>query len=427
MLLILTVALVTSVITGAVFVRKYRKRLKNISKHLARLTGLSVDTTPWYQLEQLKQRLKDLEERIRRLQSDKENDMKIMDAITDGLLIVEEDGRIVFANERSKQFFDMPELQGRKVHEIPETYPILEGIKRALKTGESQEFDTSLHRKEHRDVRVMVIPVELSDGEKYTVVVIRDITNEREAERMLREFVADVTHELRTPLTSIHGYAETLLADGLKDQEMAKHFLEIIEKESARMGRLINDLLDLERLETGRIKLMKEPLKLKSAVKRVLSVVKPLGEELGVRIHTELDEDVYVFGDYDRIVQMILNLVDNAIKYTSVKEHGDKEVFIRVYRNEKGEGILEVEDTGIGIPKSAQNKLFRRFYRVDKHRSRKLGGTGLGLAITKEIADKHGARLEFESEAGIGTIFRVFFPPCRGDEDEYAGNNKEKT
>jgi two-component system phosphate regulon sensor histidine kinase PhoR len=172
---------------------------------------------------------------------------------------------------------------------------------------------------------------------------------------------------------------------------------------------LINDLLDLEKLESGNTGFEMENVNLDEVLEYVNEIIEPLAEESGVELIYDTGDDIALRGDFDRLVQLLLNLTDNAIKYTTVKEHGEKKVWIRT-RIEEESAVIQVEDTGIGIPKEAKERVFSRFFRVDKARSRSMGGTGLGLAIVRFIAEKHNGKVIMESEFGKGTTFTVKLP-----------------
>lgn len=424
MLLVLTILFFVAVVAWVVDHRLCAGRNEKLKERLAELSGVEKDVSLWYHVEAISRRLDELSRNLEIERTKRQNDLAIINHLVDGIITVDGNGNILFANERAQELLDISD-SAERLEEVQESFPMLDAVKRVFETQETVQGEFTLYRK-HKYLQFFVTPIVLSNGERQAVIVLHDVSGEKEAERMLKEFVADVTHELRTPLTSIHGYAETLLDGGLDDREAAIRFLKTIEEESARMSRLINDLLDLQRLESGKVKLNMERFPLIEAVEHVLHIVRPIANNLGVKLETDLEEDVEIVGDYDRVVQMVLNLVDNAVKYTSVKEDGEKTVSVRLYRGDHGGAVLEIEDTGIGIPESSVNKLFRRFYRVDKHRSRSFGGAGLGLAITKEIAEKHGARIEVQSEVGVGTLFRIIFPPAGGAEYESSGTDSEE-
>ena len=240
---------------------------------------------------------------------------------------------------------------------------------------------------------------------------------------MRRDFVANVSHELRTPLTAIRGYAETLLGGALDDPENSRKFLGVIERNSERLTRLIDDLLVLSDLELGRTGLQRTAVPVTAAVEAAFEVVGEKAGRGGVRLHhDEVNELPAIDGDSDRVEQVLVNLIDNAVKYTP--SGGSVTVTARSLTNgERDNGAaktrggeyveIAVCDTGIGIPSQDLPRLTERFYRVDKARSRELGGTGLGLAIVKHIVQAHGGWMRIESELGRGTRVRVAFPARR--------------
>lgn len=228
----------------------------------------------------------------------------------------------------------------------------------------------------------------------------------RVLEKMRGEFVANVTHELKTPLTSISGFIETLQAGAINDPEISGRFIDIIAIETERLKRLIDDILTLSDIE-NRNQVNKTRINVKNSVESTVSFLKPIADERKIVLISEVAEDMVIEGDEDRFRQMLFNLTENAIKYSN--ESG------RVWITGKTEAdcnIISVKDEGIGIPAEHLDRLFERFYRVDKSRSRKVGGTGLGLSIVKHIAVLFGAKLEVESEVGKGSEFRVIFKNC---------------
>ncbi|MBI5672233.1 MAG: PAS domain-containing protein, partial [Nitrospirae bacterium] len=257
------------------------------------------------------------------------------------------------------------------------------------------------------------------ESEACIVLVFHDITELRRLEKIRKDFVANVSHELRTPLTSIKGYVEALL-DGAKDDPMTSaKFLEIILKQSDRLNLIIEDLLELSKIESGRVSLKEEPLELRSVVDRTLSMIKPIADKKRHRLVTSVDLSLPpVAGDESRLVQVLTNLLDNAIKYTP--EGGTIAVGAKLASPiENAEPAaqaidLSVADTGIGIPEEDRPRVFERFYRVDKARSRELGGTGLGLAIVKHIVEGHGGQVWVEANHPQGSRFMVRLPVSGG-------------
>ncbi|NLD19098.1 MAG: hypothetical protein GX663_02480 [Clostridiales bacterium] len=223
------------------------------------------------------------------------------------------------------------------------------------------------------------------------------------AEIIRREFVANVSHELKTPLTSISGFIETLQEGASEDPEIRTKFIDIIAIETARLKRLIEDLLVLSDIENKRDSDALE-FDMKEAVQRTIDALTPIAERKNIKIISSFDEDINIRGSADRFRQMMMNLIENAIKYSDY----DSSIWVKA-ANERGKIIVSVKDEGIGIAPEHHERLFERFYRVDKSRSKKVGGTGLGLSIVKHIAVLFGASLKVHSEVGKGTTFYIAF------------------
>ena len=236
------------------------------------------------------------------------------------------------------------------------------------------------------------------------LVVIHDVTEQRKTEEMRREFVANVSHELRTPLTNIRSYAETLADNaGALPPDTEKNFLGVILNESDRMTHIVQDLLTLSRFDSGRTELKLAPFDFERAVRDVYNAILMEAQRHGHKVELELENGLpQVSGDRERILQVMMNVVSNAIKYTP---DGGR---IRISAGRLGARVwMEVADNGIGIPKEDRGRIFERFYRVDKARSRESGGTGLGLSIAKEIVDRHEGTLELVERPGPGLTVRL--------------------
>lgn len=407
-LLVVVAVVATGFFLYSLSLSKTNKHLLHFFKRVAELADVVEDSPPSYVLERLRKKLRSIEEELSTVQRSRENILTLLDNISDPIIFVEADGTITFAN-MAAQKITRSEPIARKIHEAIEDYYIIEMFEETVRLWQPQESEIVMYvNDEKRYYACKMIPVMLPRGERRIVIIMRDVTKEHELNELRRQFVSNVSHELRTPLTSIHGYAETLLNDPDMDVETRKKFLTIIENESARMSRMINDLLDLERLESGEARFEFEETNLCMVVNYVLSIVEPLAKDYGVTVEVQC-HDVVIWADQDRMVQMILNLVDNAVKYTSLKEIGEKRVRIKVTK-ENNYAVIEVSDTGPGIPKESLSRLFDRFYRVDKGRSRKMGGSGLGLSIVKSIVDRHGGEITVSSEVGVGTTFTVRLP-----------------
>jgi len=285
-------------------------------------------------------------------------------------------------------------------------------MKQALDTGESVSTTCArVRRPDGTEVEIAMTaaPVRDASGAIFGCVnVFRDVTHEREVDRMKSEFVSTVSHELRTPLTSIRAYAETL-RDMVDDNPTVTEFLTVIEEEAVRLTRLINDLLNVSRIESGRIELKNEPVALAPLVRRAVQTAQPKATTNGVTIALEIPPDLPPFrGDEDTIQQVLTNLVDNAVKYN----RPGGQVQLRAWLN--GGLAVEVRDTGMGMSEAAVRRLGERFFRVDSSETRAIGGTGLGMTLVKEILARHGVQLEIESVEGEGTAFRFSLPLAGG-------------
>lgn len=411
MLCFLLVLIVVALVLFVLYLRVYF-RLKNnewFMKEIAKLLGHAENTRPILLLEGIKEKIETLEKEAEEAIESRRKIDAVLDEIPQAILTIDSDKAITYVNNSALEFLNKQknDVLGKKIFEILDSYELLSTIERAMEEEKPIESEIVFYYPSKKYYNIIVSPI-LRNKSKIFLIVMTDITKERKLDEARREFITNVSHELRTPLTSIHGWAETLLEDGLQNREIAMNALKIIEEESGRLTRLINDLLDLEKLEEGQMSFEFDEIDLSDIAKRVYEIVDPLAQTLGVKIYTDLEE-TRIIGDYDRLTQAILNIVDNAVKYTSQNDEGTKKVFIKVY-NRNDEAVIEVADTGPGIPEEARPKLFQKFYRVDKARSRKLGGTGLGLSIVKLIMDKHDGKIELESELGEGTTFRLIFP-----------------
>jgi two-component system phosphate regulon sensor histidine kinase PhoR len=238
------------------------------------------------------------------------------------------------------------------------------------------------------------------------IAILHDITDLERLERVRKDFVANVSHELRTPLTAIRGYAETLLDGALEDKENNRRFLEIIKAHSIRLNNISADLLVLSELESGRPPSEPERISLRAALESALRTVEGEARLRGVQLLCEKPGDAQVLGDRVHLEQVLVNLIDNAVKFN--RQGG--EVRAEISRAENGKAQIVIGDTGIGIPSEDLPRIFERFYRVDKTRSREVGGTGLGLSIVKHVVERMHGTIQVESSLGKGSKFIVQFP-----------------
>ncbi|MBO8138976.1 MAG: PAS domain-containing protein [Thermosipho sp. (in: Bacteria)] len=412
MLLVLVFILLSVSILLYAFLKKIKNEKFILKKSLMRIAEIieeDPESPPLYISEKVKKKIEQLLEKNYELELSMRNQLTILNNIIEPIIIVKKDGVITFANIAAREI-TRPGVEGRKIYEVFEEYYVNQMFEEVTKTKKIHSGEITIFIEgEKRYYDVKIVPVTLEENNERFIIILHDVTNERTLEKMRKEFISNVSHELRTPLTSIHGYAEALLEDDLSNKELVKKFLKIIETEAARMTRLINDLLDLEKLESGNSQFLFEKINLTEVLEHVRHIIEPLAEDYGVEVEFSYPDELTIIGDKDRLIQMTLNLVDNAVKYTSLKERGQKKVIVEAY-NENDKIILIVKDSGVGIPEDAQKRLFERFYRVDKARSRKMGGTGLGLSIVKTIVEKHKGTIEFTSKEGVGTTFKVILP-----------------
>ncbi len=255
-----------------------------------------------------------------------------------------------------------------------------------------------------RPMRLLVHAVPLHDPGGLLAVFV-DVTDLRRLERVRTDFVANVSHELRTPITAIRGYAETLRAGALNDPTVAANMVEIIFRQSERLSQLVEDLLDLSRLEARERPLAAEPVQLQEAASRAAGVVRPKADSKGVQLMIRIPPELKASGDERAIEQVLLNLIENAVKYMPAA--GRVEV---LGKSETGQCVIEVRDSGLGIEAKHLPRLFERFYRIDKGRSRDTGGTGLGLSIVKHLVSAMRGQVTVESQPGVGSLFTVKLP-----------------
>lgn len=333
--------------------------------------------------------------------SEKQNRLSaILQSMESGVIAIDNNRKIIMINNYAKNIFNISgDVVGVSVENICKDIDFKEMF--SMREHELQEY--TIKSPKVKFLRGRSADIIVNNHQHIgAVAVLQDITEIKKLENMRTEFVANVSHELKTPLTSIRGFAETLR--DVEDEETKNKFLDIIDEEAERLTRLISDILLLSHIEQQQ-EFKQETFDVNRVVQDVVDMIKHTSKKKEIYLNVEGDKLPIIVGDKDKFKQMLLNLIDNGVKYS---EKGDR-VTVRKILSEKN-FTIEVEDTGIGIEESAIPRLFERFYRVDKARSRAKGGTGLGLAIVKHIVIGFNGNVEVESKLGVGTKFIITFP-----------------
>src|SRR5476649_2422978 len=334
----------------------------------------------------------------------------LFNSMLEGLLLLDRNRKIYLANRSFKNLFGLKtELRGKTIMEALRLHELAELVERAETEKQVLDYELKLPELNERWLQVNAAVISNSAGEREgTILVFHDLTRLKQLEHTREEFVANVSHELRTPLSLIKGYVETLLDGARNNPEVAERFLKIIERNTQRLDLLIQDLLTISALESERIKLNLQPVELRPLAEKIFNDLKPPAENKNVGLVSQLPE-LTATADVNRLEQVLANLVDNAIKY------GRAQGSVRVGGKKLDDGKLEifVQDDGPGIPAESLDRVFERFYRVDKARSRDQGGTGPGLSIVKHIVQAHGGEVWVKSELGKGATFFFTLPAAK--------------
>ncbi|MBA2485583.1 MAG: HAMP domain-containing protein [Nitrospira sp.] len=360
-----------------------------------------------------------LETKIKEVSDDRAQLLAMLIAMVEGVMVLDYRGTVVQVNPALERMFalGLMESRGRHYADLIRHEGLNAIVSSVLQTRSGQGSEITLSPT-GRSLRVEAsIAGGSREQEACAVFVFHDMTELRRLEKIRKDFVANVSHELRTPLTSIKGYVEALLDGGKDEPDTATGFLEIIMRQSNRLNLILDDLLQLSQIESGQVLFRHEPVELRALLERTVAVIKPLADKKHHTIELSLpDELLVVEGDEERLVQIFINLLENAVKYTP--DYGRISVSIRPAvqsRTTSPRTMIEivVADSGIGIPEADRPRVFERFYRVDKARSRELGGTGLGLAIVKHLVDAHSGHVWVEGNAPRGSRFVVHLPAAQ--------------
>ena len=330
----------------------------------------------------------------------------ILSASREGMLIVDPSMRITAANQPAHEIFSrhIGTIVDRRLSEIVRDPHLHEAFRQALTEGTSTDLKVELVASERRSFDVHVAPLRLN-GASQAIGVFYDITQLERLEKVRQEFLSNISHELRTPLTSILAYVETLEDNALDDPDNNRRFLAVIRRNAERMHSLIADIAELSQIESGNVSLDVREVTLPNLVDEIFVSVSSKANERTIALVNDVEPNTHVRADLMRLEQMLTNLVDNAIKFN--RQGGSVTVAARL---EGDKHLITVTDTGEGIVSENLQRIFERFYRVDRGRTRDVGGTGLGLAIVKHLARLHGGEVTVASTLGQGTSFTVELP-----------------
>ena len=413
---VLFFSLITGFLTAFLLTRQHRVLAKSAKK---RIQGDFSGTIPVASNDEaglFARALNVMTDEVKQLQRSEEWFRTVFSSIREAIIVTDAAGDIILVNPAASRMFriDGTMFKSRPLHHLSDSklQELFAKVHSTRQTLRKEEMDL-MTTKGKRIMQISSMPLTKKGQFEGTVFVLNDITKLRNLEIIRRDFVSSVSHELRTPLTVITGYAETLLDGAMLEPEHATPFLQIILKASQQLAALVNDVLDLSRIESGYINYQFSAVDLKSIVQKSVQLLQHEVDKKQIRLKINISEELPpVYADPRYLDIVIRNLLDNAIKYVD-----DSNGKIRISAFKNGEAIrLEVEDNGIGISKSDLDRIFERFYRVDKARSRERGGTGLGLAIVKHIILAHKGNVEVRSRVNHGSVFSLVLRMAKGEE-----------
>ena len=332
---------------------------------------------------------------------------RLLNSTREAVVVVDETMRVRASNPVAYRAFGRGNgpLLDKRLSEVIRDLKVHDAFRRTVQSGTKEETKLEIIAAAGRlSYEVHVAPLELS-GRRHAIGYFYNVTQVERLERVRQEFLSNISHELRTPLTSIIAFVETLEDGAVDDKENNRRFLSVIHRNAERMHSLIADILELSLIESGNISIDKTQVRLAHLLNEIFDTLSAKAEERQIALVHDVDADCRVLADPGRLEQMLTNLVDNAIKFNT--EGGSVDVTCQMTDSVS---IISVSDTGEGIPRENLDRVFERFYRLDRGRTREVGGTGLGLAIVKHLARLHGGEVSVESELGRGTAFHVELP-----------------
>ncbi|MBI3620763.1 MAG: PAS domain-containing protein [Nitrospirae bacterium] len=390
------------------------QQLAEVVRGLAR-GRLDQRTEPdeWRETAELGQALNQMAEQLQATLADISTDRARLQAVlasmVEGVLVLDRRGRVLLINDALRRMLPGadPSAIGRPFIEVIRHHPLNEFVRSVLEGGEGRRQEVALLTPEER-IFLLQASVAKPEGERGVAVVLvfHDITELKRLERIRKDFVANASHELKTPLTSIAGYVEALIDGAKDDPATCAQFLGIIRKHTENLKAILSDLLQLSTIESGVYRWKRQEVAVADLVERAARVLRPVAERRRQTLTVRpCEASLTIHGDLDRLTEALINLLDNAVKYTP--EGGA----VTIETTAVPDGVrITVADTGIGIPPKELSRIFERFYRVDRARSREQGGTGLGLSIVKHIVEAHGGRITVDSTVGRGSTFTLLLP-----------------
>jgi two-component system phosphate regulon sensor histidine kinase PhoR len=381
--------------------------------------GRKVQSSPTDELGSLSKAISEIGSqlgiKIEEISKEKDYLQTILKGMMEGVLVVDGRGRILMVNDALRRLLSLAsDVSDKMPLEIIRNAELERAIRKAIQEGENVALELDLDKSGEKTIEVNVVSIlttnrridEDSEGIRGAIAVFHDITRLKQLEKIRQDFVANVSHELRTPLTTIKGYAETLL-DGALKEDQAFQFVQVIKRHTDRLTKIVEDLLMLSRIETKEFQLKLEVVSVQDFIDDIIDFVKEPAEKKKISLsRNEIPSSLAAQADRSYLEQILINLLDNAIKYTP---EGGRVTVSAIEGDSKVIQFL-VADNGIGIPKEDLSRIFERFYRVDKGRSKEMGGTGLGLSIVKHLVQAHGGRVWVESQPGKGSTFYFTLP-----------------
>ena len=418
----LLIAIIPSLVIAFLLARKFISPIEKVISYTHKVSGgESLGTLLVEANDDVGQLEKDINrmvvehrERVRVADQDRAQLEAAFASMTEGVLVINNQDRIEFLNRSLKHVLGnegIADILDKTPLEAFRNVQLQDALDLFRDSGAPVLREISLGQEAPIILDVTISAVQgLPEGKQKTMMVFHDVTRLKKLEKIREDFVANVTHEIKTPLTAIIGFIETLEDGAINEEATAKRFLHIISENAHRLGRLVDDLLVLSSIELGEMKLRIENVSIADAIDNVLPMFETKAADKSLAIDKKISDKLpFIGADRDKLAQILVNILDNAIKFTP---SGGK-ISIAAFQDEKGYVVVRVMDTGIGIPKMEILRLGERFYRVDKTRSRELGGTGLGLSIVKHLMRAHNGSIDIESQVGKGTTVSLSFPQNR--------------